>query len=130
MPIPTTAPVASFGFVFVVAIIVVPIPATAPVASLGFVFVATSVALYAGFEFGDSLLPMFARDASGRMFVAPITGVLIECVSMARLALAGGVVAIEAEVLFFFFFCRAPCLGSMTAPAIVAGLAMKAITPG
>ena len=87
-------------------------------------FVATSVAVYAGFEFADSLLPMFVRNASGRMFVAPVTGVLIECVGMARLALAGGVVAIESEVSLVLECCGCPCLEPMTAAAVIADLTM------
>jgi hypothetical protein len=56
----------------------VPIPAAAPKASLGFVFVAASVALDTVFEVGDSFLSMLTSRASGRMLVAPITGVAIE----------------------------------------------------
>jgi hypothetical protein len=117
--------VASLGFVFVVAIIVVPIPATAPVASLGFVFVAASVAFYTDFEVGDSFLSVLAGDASDRMLVAPVTGVAIECVRMARLTVAGGVVAIEAEVLLMLECCGCPSFEPMAAAAVVANLAMQ-----
>jgi hypothetical protein len=72
----------------------------APIAALRFVFVAASVTLYAVLELSDSLFAMLASDALDRMLVAPITGVAIESVGVARLAIAGRVVTIEAEVLF------------------------------
>jgi hypothetical protein len=122
--------VASLGFVFVVAIIVVPIPATAPVASLGFVFVAASVAFYTDFEVGDSFLSVLAGDASDRMLVAPVTGVAIECVRMARLTVAGGVVAIEAEVLLMLECCGCPSFEPMAAAAVVSSLAMQNVLRG
>jgi hypothetical protein len=117
--------VASLGFVFVVAIIVVPIPATASVALLGFVFVAASVALYTVFEVGNSFLSMLASDVPDRMLVAPVTGVAIECVGMARHAVAGGVVAVEAEVLLVLEGGRCPSFEAMAAPAVVSNLAMQ-----
>jgi len=108
----------------------VPRSAPAPEEAFGFVFVAASVALYTVFEVGNSFLSMLASDAPDRMLVAPVTGVAIECVGMARLTVAGGVVAIEAEVLLVFECRGCPSFEPMAAAAVVSSLAMQNVVRG
>jgi hypothetical protein len=101
--------------------------AGARAAPFGVVFEATSVAAGAVFNVADALFAVLLRHASGRMLVAPITGVAIERVGMAGLARAGRVVTIEPEVLLMPERGGRPCLDGVTAPALGADLTMESI---